>query len=273
VRKLILIVSAMACVHAQWLNHPDSRAPRTKDGKPNLTAPAPRMNGKPDLSGVWEADPTPMSELKAALPPDFFELQIDVPHASKYVVNLLWGVKPEDDPSRPETAALLKERGENGFKDLPSSHCFPGSVPFTLLILPFKILQTPQQIAMLFEHYDPPRQVYTDGRALPKDPDPTWMGYAAGKWQGDTLVVESTGYNGRTWLDAVGHPRSELARMTERYHRRDFGHMDIDVTINDPKYYTREFTVKLGFHLIPDSDVLEAVCAENEKDRSHLDAR
>ena len=272
-RNLILIVGAMACAHAQWLNHPDSRAPRTKDGKPNLTAPAPRMNGKPDLSGVWEVDPTPMSELKRALPPDFFELQVDVPALSKYAVNLLWDIKPEDDPSRPEASALVKQRGEAAFKDLPPSRCLPGSVPYSLLILPFKILQAPQQMVMLFEHYDPYRQIYTDGRALPKDPDPSWMGYAAGKWQSDTLVVESAGFNDRTWLDVGGHPRSESMRMTERFHRRDFGHMDIDVTINDPKYYTRAFTVKLGFHLIPDSDVLEAVCAENEKDRSHLDAR
>src|ERR1700694_5342061 len=109
-RKLIMIVSAMACAHAQWLNHPDARTPRTKDGKPNLTAPAPHINGKPDLSGVWEGDPPPMSELKRALPPDFVELQVDVPNVSKYVLNLLWDYKPEDDPSRPEVAAILKQR-------------------------------------------------------------------------------------------------------------------------------------------------------------------
>ena len=118
--------------------------------------------------------------------------------------------------------------------------------------------------------YDPPRQIYTDGRPLPKDPDPLWMGYAAGQWQVDTLVVESAGFNDKTWLDGMGHPRSESAHMTERFHRRDFGHLDVELTVNDPKYYTRAFTVKLPFHLIPDTDVLEAVCAENEKDRVHL---
>lgn len=264
------MVIAAATANAQWLSYPDSRTPRTKDGKPNLTAPAPRTNGKPDLSGVWELDETPMSELKRALPPDFFELQVDVPGASKYVLNLLWDFKPEDDPSRPETKALLQQRGQNGGKDLPTSRCLPGSVPFSLMILPFKIVQTPQQMVMLFEHYDPARQIYTDGRPLPQDPNPSWMGYASGRWQGDTLVIESAGFNDKTWLDAFGHPRSESARMTERYHRRDFGHMDVEVTVNDPKYYTRAFTVKLPFHLIPNSDVLEAVCAENEKDRVHL---
>ena len=143
-------------------------------------------------------------------------------------------------------------------------------MPLTPLILPFKIVQTPQQMVMLFEHYDPARQVYTDGRALPKDLEPSWMGYAAGKWQSDTLVVESAGFNGKTWLDAAGHPRSESARMIERYHRRDFGHMDIDLTVNDPKYYTRPFTVQTPLRLIPDSDLSEYVCAENEKDRTHL---
>ena len=138
------------------------------------------------------------------------------------------------------------------------------------MILPFKIVQTPRQMVMLFEHYDPARQIYTDGRPLPTDPNPSWMGYATGRWQGDTLVVESAGFNDKTWLDAFGHPRSESARMTERYHRRDFGHLDVEVTVNDPKYYTRAFPVKLPFHLIPNSDVLEAVCAENEKDRVHL---
>jgi hypothetical protein len=262
------IVIAAASANAQWLSYPDSRTPRTKDGKPNLTAPAPRTNGNPDLSGVWELDETPLSELKRALPPDFFELQVDVPGASKYVLNFLWDFKPEDDPSRPETKALVQQRAKS--HDNPTSRCLPGSVPFSLMILPFKIVQTPQQMVMLFEHYDPARQIYTDGRPLPKDPGPSWMGYTAGRWQGDTLVVESAGFNDKTWLDASGHPRSESARMTERFHRRDFGHMDVEVTVNDPKYYTRAFTVKLPFHLIPNSDVLEAVCAENEKDRVHL---
>jgi hypothetical protein len=230
------------------------------------------VNGKPDLSGLWEIDQTPLSELRRVFPAEVFELQVDIGTAhSKYLFNLLWDFKPQDDPSRPEAAALVKLRQETAWKDLPESRCLPSSVPFTLMILPFKIVPTPQQMVMLFEHYDPPRQVYTDGRPLPEDPNPSWMGYSSGKWQGDTLVVESAGFNAQTtWLDAGGHPRSEHMRMTERYHRRDFGHMDIELTVNDPTFYTRPFTVKLPFHLIPDSDVLEAVCAENEKDRIHL---
>lgn len=269
-RFLILLTSLAVCAQAQWLNHPDPRTPRTKDGKPNLSAPAPRVDGKPDLTGVWEIDATPRSELDRALPPEFFSLQIDVPNLSKYALNLLWDFKPEDDPSRPEVAALLKERGESSSRDIPGARCLPNSVPLSPIFSPFKIVQAPQQMVMLFEDHSLPRQVYTDGRALPKDLEPTWMGYAAGKWQGDTLVVESGGFNGKSWLDAGGHPRSESARMTERYRRRDFGHMEMELTVTDPTYYNRPFTVKLPFHLIPDSDVLEAVCTENEKDAIHL---
>jgi len=268
-RILILLAGLAACSQAQWLNYPDPRTPRGKDGKPNLTAPAPRLNGKPDLSGLWEADATPRSELNRVLPPGFFDLQIDLPNVSKYVINLFWDFKPEDDPSRPDTFAFMKEAASAGLGP-PGSRCLPNSIPLTPLILPFKLVQTQQQIVMLFEHYDPPRQIYTDGRGLPRNLEPSWMGYSVGKWQGDTLVVESAGFNGKTPLDTLGHPRSESARMIERYRRLDFGHMDVDLTINDPKYYTRPFTVKLPFHLIPDSDVLEAVCAENEKDRIHV---
>ena len=268
-RILILLAGLAVCTQAQWLNYPDPRTPRGKDGKPNLTAPAPRLNGRPDLSGLWEADATPRNELTRALPPGFFDLQIDLPNVSKYVINLFWDFKPEDDPSQPETLALMKQAASAGL-GLPGSRCLPNSIPLTPLILPFKIVQTQQQMVMLFEHYDPPRQIYTDGRGLPKDLELSWMGYSVGKWQGDTLAVESAGFNGQTPLDTSGHPRSESARMIERYHRRDFGHMDIDLTVNDPKYYTRSFTVKLPFHLIPDSDVLEAVCAENEKDSIHV---
>src|SRR5712664_1928514 len=141
----ITLAGAFTCAYAQWPNYPDSRIPR-KDGKPNLTAPAPRLNGKPDLSGLWEADATPRSELDRVLPPGFFDLQVDLPGVSKYLINLLWDFKPEDDPSRPETLALLKQRGGSTSKNLPGSRCLPNSMPLTPLILPFKIVQTPQQM-------------------------------------------------------------------------------------------------------------------------------
>ena len=139
-----------------------------------------------------------------------------------------------------------------------------------LLVFTFKIIQTPDQIVMLSETADPPRQIHTDGRPLPKDPDPTWMGYSVGHWEGDTLVVDTIGLNDRAWLDGFGHPRSESMRITERYRRRDFGHMDLEITFDDPKYYTEPFTISVKLRRIPDSDLLEYVCNENERDRAHL---
>ena len=123
---------------------------------------------------------------------------------------------------------------------------------------------------MLAEDGDPPRQIYTDGRSMPKDPQPSWMGYSVGQWQGDTLAVETVGFTDKSWLDGAGNPRSESMRITERYHRGDFGHMELDMTFDDPKYYTRPFTLKVNLRLIPDSDILEFVCGENEKDQAHF---
>jgi hypothetical protein len=128
-------------------------------------------------------------------------------------------------------------------------------------------------VAVLYEQSNTYRQIYTDGRKLPVDPQPTWMGYSVGRWEGDILVVDATGFNDQGWLDALGHPQSEELRIRERFRRLDFGHMDLELTINDPKTYTKPFTVKAREVLIPDSDVLEYVCTENEKDRGHLGKR
>jgi hypothetical protein len=137
-----------------------------------------------------------------------------------------------------------------------------------MLIFPFKMVQSPQEIVMFFEHQEPPRQIYLDGRPLPKDPEPAWMGYSSGRWQDDTLVVDTAGFKDGASLDIAGHPRGESTRITERFHRRDFGHFDYEIRVEDPKWYTRPFTVKTAFDLLPDTDVLEYICKEN--DRSHL---
>jgi hypothetical protein len=265
----IFVFGILTYGHAQWLNYPDARTPRTKDGKPNLTAPAPRLNAKPDLSGLWQAEKTSDSEYESVLGQGFNALQIDKYDITKYVLNVFWGMKPEDEPLRPEAASILKRRFETPL-EYPHTQCLPGSIPLALLVFTFKIIQTPQEIVMLSETSDPPRQIYTDGRPLPKDPNPSWMGYSVGRWDGDTLIVNTIGLNDRGWLDGFGHPRSEAMHITERYRRRDFGHMDLEITFNDPKYYTRPFSIKTGLKLLPDSDLLEYVCNENEKDRAHL---
>jgi len=264
----ILLATAALPLGAQWLTHPDAQTPRTKDGKPNLTAPAPRMNGRPDLSGVWQAQRTPMSEYARALGNDPTGIQVDLNDVTKEYLNVFWGIKPGTEPLRPEAAAIMKQRAGQAE---PTARCLPAGVPSNIFIFAFKIVQAPREIVVLLEAGDPSRQIYTDGRSLPPDSQPSWMGYSVGKWEGETLAVETTGFTEQSWLDGAGHPRSESMRIRERYHRRDFGHMDLDVTVEDPKYYTRPITLKTQLNLIPDSDVIENVCTENEKDRSHLD--
>jgi hypothetical protein len=263
----ILLATTSLPLAAQWLDYSDARTPRTKDGKPNLTAPAPRINGKPDLSGVWQAERTPKSEFVRVLGNNFANQQVDSNDVTKSALNVFWGLKPEEQPLRPEAVAILKQRANLGS---PYSRCLPAGIPDGIFIYVFKMIQAPREIVVLFEGGDPARQIHTDGRSLPKDPQPSWMGYSVGKWEGDTLAVETIGFNEESWLDAFGHPRSESMRIREAYRRRDFGHMDLEVTLEDPKYYTRPFTIKAELNLISNGDVLEFVCAENEKDRSHL---
>jgi len=267
--RIALFLCATTALSAQWLNHPTPGIPRMPDGKPNLTAPAPRLNGKPELSGLWQAERTSLREYASVLGNDFTAVQIDTHDITKNVLNIFWGLKPEEEPLSAEGAAAYKRHQENPLQ-YPHTQCLPDGVPADLFVMTFKMIEAPNEIVMLTEIGSPPRQIYTDGRSLPKNPDPTWMGYSVGKWQGDTLVVETVGLNDRGWLDGFGHPRSEAMRMTERYHRRDFGHMDLEITFDDAKYYTRPFTIKAGLKLIPDSDILEYLCAENEKDRAHL---
>jgi hypothetical protein len=275
-RFVVLVVCSVAQIHAQWLNYPEHGVPRTRDGKVNLSAKAPRAaNGKPDLSGVWQAQYSPPGEnerifgegLKTfAVPGD------DPRNFSKYFLNILADFKPDDPIMRPEAAAAFQAHVQAGITESPTTRCLPQGIPRGDLdnYLPFKIIQTAKVIAVFYEESNTYRQIYTDGRPLPVDPQPTWMGYSVGHWEGDTLVVDATGFNDQGWLDTRGHPQSTALHIRERFHRRDFGHMDLELTIDDPKTYTRPFTVKSVEALVPDSDVLEYACTENERDRVHL---
>jgi hypothetical protein len=253
----------------QWLNYPDPRTPRTKDGEPNLTAPAPRAeDGKPDLSGVWQTELAPPGEndrLLGDLTP--FVVPGDDPRTfSKYFWNILADFKPEEAPVRPEVAELFRKNVAGG------GNCLPLGIPGAdiLAYAPFKIIQTHGLIVILYELDNTHRQIYTDGRKLPADPQPLWLGYSVGRWEGNTLVVETAGFNDRGRLDGLGHPRSEALRVQERFHRRDFGHMDLQLTVEDPKLLLQPITVKVTELLIPDSDVLESFCNENNKVRPHV---
>ena len=202
------------------------------------------------------------------LGPAFLAQQIDVSDVGKYYINVFWGMKPDEEPRRPEGAAVLKTRAR---LPEPSSRCLPPGIPSAMFIYEFKLIQTPRELVMLPESGDPPRQIYLDGRKLPAaaDVQPSWDGYSVAKWEGDTLIVETTGFTGDSWLDGAGHPRSENMRVRESYRRRDFGHMDLEVYIDDPKYYTRPFELRTQLELVPDGDSIEYVCGENEKDRVH----
>jgi hypothetical protein len=271
-RALIILLGGLPLsaflAAGQWINYPDARIPRTKDGKPNLTAPAPRVNGKPDLSGLWEPEPTPVSEFNRVLGEAFTREQVDHDILAKYVYDVFWGLKPDEEPLRPEAVAIMKQPA-----DPNASRCLPDGLPASLFILYFKIVQTPREIVMLMGNGSPPRQIHTDGRALPEDPQPAWMGYSVAKWEGDTLAVDTTGFTEKSPLDFFRHPRSESLHLRERYRRRDFGHLDLELTIDDPKYYTRPYTLRAAFNFAGEDDVLEYVCTENEKDDAHLGKR
>jgi hypothetical protein len=271
---LLALLSTVA--HAQWLNLPTPGTPRTRDGKPNLTAPAPRAaDGKPDLSGVWMHELTSVAEMKRlygalideAIKTDVPGMEIGTQH--KYAVNILLDFKPHESPMRPETAALQQKKAANA--DLADVCRAPAGVPLGgLLSEPIKIVQSPRMTVILYESDNSHRQIYTDGRALPRDISfPSYLGYSVGRWERDTLVVETVGFNGKAALDLIGHPHSESLRVVERYRRRDFGHMDVEMTFDDPPMYTKPFTIKVPHDLLADSDIFESFC-ENEKDREHL---
>ena len=249
VASLAIVWMAGAAAGAQWEPYPWKRVPRTADGKVDLKAPALRTpDGKPDLSGFWMPE-----------------------NPVKHLLNLAADLKPEDVPLQPWARALYNERIENNGKDHPGVRCLPSGIPEKNNIPDgLKLVQTEDLIVLLHESRTIYRQIFTDGRPLPKDPQPTWMGYSVGKWENDTLVVETIGQNGKTWLDMRGLPGTESLRVTERYSRPTIGHIDIDVTIDDPKAYTRPWTVKLAWRLVPDTDLIESICEENNKDPAHM---
>ena len=233
---------------AQWLNYPTPGLPRTADGKPNLSAPAPRTpDGKPDFSGLWKAP------------------------NGKYLANLAADLKADEIPFQAWAAALFKQRQENLAKDRPTGWCIPHGVPDQMAVpgYPFKIMQTSSLVVILYEEMTHFRQIFMDGRALPKDPNPAWLGYSVGRWEGETLIVDSTGFNDKSWLDDPGHPHTAALHVIERFRRRDLGHLEVQITIDDPEAYTKSWTVTESFNLMPDTEILENIC-ENEKDVPHL---
>ena len=270
---ILIALAAPALVRAQWLNHPTPGIPRTPDGKANLSAPAPlTADGRPDLSGLWQTVSAPPELLERLIPSSTNGAGEEPP--SQYFINIFSDYQTEEPPLRPAAAELFRQRAQNFTKESPLPHCLPEGMPMVETSpAPYKIIQTPGVTFLLYERDTTFRQVYTDGRKLPDDPQPSWLGYSVGKWDGDSLVVDTIGFNDRGWLDARGHTHSEALHLTERFHRPDFGHMDVQLTVDDPQTYTRPFTVKLKQRMIPDSDLLESFCAENEKDIKHIEGK
>jgi len=231
-------------VFAQWTNVPPPAVPRTASGEPDLSAPAPRLaNGTPDLSGIWSP---PLGYLR--------DLALDL---------------KEPVPFQPWAKALYDERAAGvHWKIEPDANCLPQGVPKVLFApAPWRMVQTPQIVFFVHEAFNLWWQAFMDGREFVPHPDvaPTWHGYSTAKWEGDTLVVESGGFNGKVWLDQLGKPSTEQMHVTTRFHRTDFGHMDIGVTIDDPGAYTRPWGTTVTVTLLPDTQLMEFICLENER--------
>jgi hypothetical protein len=242
---LFALLAAPWSAVAQWQGYPTPRIPRTADGKVDLSAPAPKAaDGQPDLNGIWLAS----------------RAVFDLRQANKAI------------PLSPEGKAIFDQRQATQSKDDPSARCLPTGLPVrALLRTPFKIVQGPQTTAILYESGTRFRQVLTDGRPLPKEVDwPAWQGFSVGRWEGDTFVITTSGFNGKAWLDQAGHPQSDATTITERFRRRDFGHMDMEMIIDDRKMYTRPWSITAEFILQTDTELLEFICEENERDSAAI---
>jgi hypothetical protein len=252
-RTLLLLALPLASsLLAQWAPSVSKKMPRTADGKINLAAPALRTaQGKPDLSGVWEQYG-----------------EFDRP---KYLINIAADLKPGELPIQPWAAALLQQRTENNSKDHPGALCLPSGIPEKDAVpAPFKILQMDDLIVILYESRTIFRQIFMDGRVMPKDAEPAWQGYSTGRWEGDTLVVDTRGFKDDGWLDMAGHPATSQLHVVERFTRNNLGSLQMEITIDDPKAYSKPWTIREAAHLLADGELIEHICEENNRDPVHM---
>jgi hypothetical protein len=249
-----------SAAQAQWASVSTHGVPRLPDGRPNLAAPAPRTaDGKPDLSGIWAVECGIYGRDACFTQSLFFDLARNL--------------KPGDVEMTPWAAAIQAQREKRNHVDDPYGYCLPPGVPrINFGGGPFKILQTPQATAILYETLVGMifRQVFTDGRALPSSAEPTWLGYSVGRWDGDTFAVETTGFKDGGWLDTLkARPHSDALRVTERFRRTDAGHMELTVTIDDPKAFRKPWTITAPLTLLPDTELIEAFCDGHDKTMEH----
>jgi hypothetical protein len=268
--KLGLLTFVIFCampLAAQWFHYPTAGVPRLANGEPNLTAPAPRTaEGKPDLSGIWLAGnalPCP-ADLRDG--DDCIE-KIPLSHEAVDFASSL----PGGLPYQPWAAALVKQRIAEHSKDDPHARCLPPNFPRAFAFPHLqKLIQIPSLVVILDEFNASYRQIFTDARPLPYDPQPSWNGYSSGKWQGDTLVVETIGFRDDLWLDMKGNPLTNAAKVTERFLRPNYGSLQIEVTVNDPKAYTKPWTVTLQQVIKLDTELVDEICLENEQSVRHM---
>jgi hypothetical protein len=260
-----LVFGLLLCpLTGQWIRYPTAGVPLTPDGKPNLGAACPRTaDGKPDLSGLWVVPSTRPGN------PDFPGCE----PVSDEFVNIAASLKG-GLPYQGWAADLVKVRRTEQRVHDPMSRCTPiGPVRMHTWNGLRKVAQTPGLVIIMSELDTSFRQIFTDGRPLPADPNPSWNGYSSGKWEGDTLVVETSGFRDGMWLDATGNPMTDQAKITERFRRINFGHLEIEITVDDPKAYTKPWTVKLNQVIKLDTDLLDFYCSDNEKDGPHLSSK
>jgi hypothetical protein len=233
---------------AQWPTHKTPGIPRTTDGKPDLSAKAPRTkDGKPDLSGLW----------------GLFD--------ETYWHDISFDFGSQGLPLQPWAAALYAQRRADEGKDSPIARCMPAGVPtIDVIPTPLKIIQLPDSTTILYEYNMEYRQIFTDGRMLPADPNPNWLGYSTGKWDKDVFIVETVGLKDNTWLDLFGHPATDALHVTERFNRPDVGHLDLEITMTDTKAYTKPWQFTLHLKLYSDNDILEFICIENNRGMEHM---
>jgi hypothetical protein len=270
-RFLRILAIALLCpsvpMFAQWLHYPTPNVPRTADGKPNLTAPTPRLpDGKPDFSGIWQ------SARKIPCSPEFsrfVECGLEI-GGSPLALNIGTDM-PGGLPYQPWAAALVKQRTADNSKDDPHARCLPDNPPRPYgLPHMTKAVHTPRLLVLLNEVNAMYRQIFIDGRPLPVDPNPSWNGYSSAAWDGDTLVVRTIGFMDGLWLDMSGSPMTDAARMTERFRRPNYGTLEVQITIDDPKAYTRPWTVDIPQKITLDTELIDEFCLENEKSSQRM---
>jgi hypothetical protein len=256
----LFLCAAPSGLFAQWPDYPTAGVPRTPDGKPNLAAPAPRSaDGKPDFSGMWGW------ENRYNCGSHCSDLQI-----GREFIDITYSLKG-GPPYQPWAAELVKKRRADNAKDDPNVRCMPRDAPRIWTDDYYKrIFHVPGRVLILAERNMQYRQIFTDGRPLPADPNPAWNGYSVAKWEGDTLVVNTIGFRDDLWLDSNGNPLTNSGKMIERIRRPNFGTLEIEITIDDPKAYTAPWTIKMTQPLILDSELIDYYCLENEKDFAHM---